>query len=73
MRGIRAPTLVIAGSHDPTSPPDAALAIAAAIPGARCVELPAAHLSNFGAAAAFNASVLGFLGQVIRRAGSGQA
>jgi 3-oxoadipate enol-lactonase len=58
---IRAPTLVIAGSHDPTSPPGAALAIAAAIPGARCVELPAAHLSNLGAAAAFNASVLGFL------------
>jgi 3-oxoadipate enol-lactonase len=58
---IRAPTLVIAGSHDPTSPPEAALAIAAAIPGARCVELPAAHLSNLGAAVAFNASVLGFL------------
>ena len=39
-----------------------ALAIAAAIPGARCIELPSAHLSNYGAAAAFNASVLGFLG-----------
>lgn len=58
---IRAPTLVIAGSHDPTSPPEAALALAAAIPGARCVELPAAHLSNLGATAAFNAAVLGFL------------
>jgi len=58
---IRARTLVIAGSDDPTSPPAAALAMAAAIPGARCVELPAAHLSNLGAAAAFNATVLGFL------------
>jgi 3-oxoadipate enol-lactonase len=60
--GIHVPTLVIAGSDDPSSPPATALAIAAAIPGARCIELPAAHLSNIGAAAAFNASVLGFLG-----------
>ncbi len=58
---IRARTLVIAGTDDPTSPPAAALAMAAAIPGARCVELPAAHLSNLGATAAFNATVLGFL------------
>jgi 3-oxoadipate enol-lactonase len=58
---IRAPTLVITGTEGPTSPPPAALAMAAAIPGARCIELPAAHLSNLGAAAAFNASVLGFL------------
>jgi 3-oxoadipate enol-lactonase len=72
LRGIRAPTLVIAGSDDPSSPPATALAIAAAIPGARCIELPAAHLSNLGAAAAFNASVLGFLGQATRRDGSGQ-
>jgi 3-oxoadipate enol-lactonase len=62
LAAIRSPTLVIAGSDDPSSPPATALAIAAAIPGARCIELPAAHLSNFGAAAAFNASVLGFLG-----------
>jgi 3-oxoadipate enol-lactonase len=59
---IRAPTLVITGSDDPSSPPGASLALAAAIPGARCIELPAAHLANLGAAAAFNASVLGFLG-----------
>jgi 3-oxoadipate enol-lactonase len=58
---IRARTLVVAGTDDPTSPPATALAMAAAIPGARCVELPAAHLSNLGAAAAFNATVLGFL------------
>jgi len=70
---IRMPTLVIAGSDDPSSPPATGLAIAAAIPGARCIELPAAHLSNIGAAAAFNASVLGFLDQAIWPAGSGQA
>jgi 3-oxoadipate enol-lactonase len=58
---IRVPTLVIAGSDDPSAPPATALAIASAIQGARCIELPAAHLSNMGAAAAFNASVLGFL------------
>ena len=58
---IRSRTLVIAGTDDPTAPPPAALAMAAAIPGARCVELPAAHLSGLGAAAAFNATVLGFL------------
>jgi len=59
---IRPPTLVITGTDDPASPPGAALALTAAIPGARCIELPAAHLSNLGASAAFNASVLGFLG-----------
>jgi 3-oxoadipate enol-lactonase len=58
---IRARTLVVAGSDDPSPPPTAALAMAAAISGARCVELPAAHLSNLGAAAAFDAAVLGFL------------
>jgi 3-oxoadipate enol-lactonase len=58
---IRARTLVVAGTDDPTSPPPAALATAAAIPGARCVQLPAAHLSNLGATAGFNATVLGFL------------
>ncbi|HVN42361.1 MAG TPA: 3-oxoadipate enol-lactonase, partial [Steroidobacteraceae bacterium] len=59
---ISVPTLVITGSDDPSSPPAAGLALAAAIPGARCIELPAAHLSNLGAATAFNAAVLGFLG-----------
>ena len=58
---IRAPSLVVAGSDDPSSSPAAALAMAAAIPGARCIELPAAHLANLGAVQAFNAAVLGFL------------
>jgi len=58
---IAVPTLVITGSDDPSSPPATGLALAGAIAGARCIELPAAHLSNLGAAAAFNAAVLGFL------------
>jgi 3-oxoadipate enol-lactonase len=58
---ITACTLVIAGTDDATASPASALAMAAAIPGARCVEVPAAHLSNLGATAAFNAAVLGFL------------
>jgi pimeloyl-[acyl-carrier protein] methyl ester esterase len=41
---LRAPTLVIAGEYDRLTPPDAARALAAAIPGARCVVYPrAAH------------------------------
>jgi 3-oxoadipate enol-lactonase len=58
---IRSPTLVVAGRDDPATPPEAGRAIAGAIPGARIVELPAAHLSNIEAAAAFDAAVLDFL------------
>ena len=59
---IAAPTLVIAGSFDPAPTPAAAREWASAIPNARFVELPAAHLSNIGAAAEFNEAVLSFLG-----------
>ena len=58
---IRAPTLVIGGTFDPAPKIDAARGLAAAIPGAKFAELPAAHLSNLGAAAQFNARVLEFL------------
>jgi 3-oxoadipate enol-lactonase len=58
---ITAPTLVIAGTHDPSPTPAAARQWAATIPQARFVELPAAHLSNLGATAAFNALLLQFL------------
>ena len=41
---VRAPTLVIAGQYDRITPPAASQAVAAAIPGARYVEMPrAAH------------------------------
>lgn len=43
---ITSPTLVIAGSSDLSTPPDLAQALAAAIPRARLLTLPAAHLSS---------------------------
>lgn len=58
---IGVPTLVVTGSADVATPPADARRLAAAIPGARCVELPAAHLSNIEAADAFTAAVLAFL------------
>lgn len=60
---ITAPTLVIAGRHDAATPPEAAQAIADAIPGARLTLLDAAHLSNVEAAGAFTAAVMAFLGE----------
>jgi 3-oxoadipate enol-lactonase len=58
---VAAPTLVIAGTADVSTPPDDGHRLAAAIPAARYLELPAAHLSNVEAAQAFNTAVLGFL------------
>jgi 3-oxoadipate enol-lactonase len=58
---IRLPTLVIAGTHDlSTSAADGKL-VADAIPGARFVELSAAHLSNVEVAADFTKTLTGFL------------
>lgn len=58
---IAAPTLVVAGTRDPAPTPEAARAWAATIPGARVLELPAAHLSNLGAAEPYTRQVLEFL------------
>lgn len=58
---IRAPTLVIAGSHDPATPPDHARFIAGRVAGAKLLELDAAHLSNVEAAERFTQAVIGFL------------
>jgi 3-oxoadipate enol-lactonase/4-carboxymuconolactone decarboxylase len=55
------PTLVIAGTHDPSTPPSLGRDIAAAIPSAQYVELDAAHLSNIEQAGAFNAAMVRFL------------
>ena len=52
---IEAPTLVVAGSLDPTSPPPEGQRIAAGIAGARLAVLDgAAHLANVEAADEFN-------------------
>jgi 3-oxoadipate enol-lactonase len=59
--GIRVPTLVISGRHDPATTPAEGRWLAEAIPGARFVELSASHLSNLEAAEAFNAELGRFL------------
>jgi 3-oxoadipate enol-lactonase len=46
LAGISAPTLVIAGAQDPSTPPEHAEAIAAAIPARLELLDPAAHLAN---------------------------
>jgi 3-oxoadipate enol-lactonase len=55
--GIRAPTLVITGRHDVATPAAQGDWLAHRVPGARCVELAAAHLSNLEAPDAFTALV----------------
>src|SRR5437588_197293 len=46
LRAVRVPTLIVVGQDDQVSPPDAAHAMAALIPGARCHLIPAAgHLA----------------------------
>jgi 3-oxoadipate enol-lactonase len=44
---IRAPTLAIAGRHDPATPPPHAELIAGRVPGARLEIVDGAHLSNY--------------------------
>jgi 3-oxoadipate enol-lactonase len=58
---INAPTLVISGHHDTSTPPAEGRYLAESIAGARYVELGAAHISNLEAAEPFNAALLGFL------------
>ena len=61
IRSIRLPTLVISGTHDGSTPAARGREMAEAIPGARYVELDAAHLSNIEQDQAFTDTVLGFL------------
>ena len=58
---ISVPTLVISGTHDATAPAADGQFLAGRIPGARYLELPAAHLSNIEAADRFGAAVTEFL------------
>jgi len=58
---IKAPTLVIAGKHDPATPPEANEYIKNQIPGARYTVLDAAHISNVEQADAYTNAVLEFL------------
>jgi 3-oxoadipate enol-lactonase len=54
-------TLVISGTHDPATTPAEGRFIAEHIPGARYVELDAAHLSNIEASDRFNSELSSFL------------
>ena len=54
---ITAPTVVLAGTRDALCPPDASRELAAAIPGARYVELDTGHVSNIEAPDAFTDQV----------------
>ena len=58
---IAAPTLVVAGRHDPATPPEANEYISKSIPGAKFALLDAAHMSNVEQPEAYTATVLGFL------------
>ncbi|MFP3754757.1 3-oxoadipate enol-lactonase 2 [compost metagenome] len=58
---IATPTLVIAGTGDIPTPPADGRYLAETIPGAKYVELYAAHLSNLQQVEGFNQAVLAFL------------
>lgn len=61
---IATPTLFIGGTHDAGTPPTAMRAMQAAVPGARYVELDAAHVSNLEQPVAFNRALEAFLADV---------
>jgi len=58
---IATPTLLLAGALDPVTTVADAQAMQAGIPGARLAVVPASHLSNLEAPAAFDQAVLYFL------------
>lgn len=58
---IEAPTLVIAGTQDPATPPPHGEALARAVAGAKLVMLETAHLGNVEQPGAFGTAVLDFL------------
>jgi pimeloyl-ACP methyl ester carboxylesterase len=62
LAGITVPTLVVVGDEDVLTPPREAHALAAAVPGARLVEIPdAGHVSCWERPDAFAAALADFL------------
>jgi 3-oxoadipate enol-lactonase len=61
LKSIRTPTLIISGTHDPATTPADGQFIAEQIPGARYIELDAAHMSNIERADRFTEEVCDFL------------
>ena len=58
---IRVPTLVITGNQDAATPAADGRSLAQQIPGARYVELNAAHISNIEASEQFTSELIKFL------------
>jgi 3-oxoadipate enol-lactonase len=61
LAGVGVATQVIAGTHDPATPPADGRALSELIRGAKYTELSAAHLSNIEARDDFNREALAFL------------
>jgi 3-oxoadipate enol-lactonase len=59
--GIRVPTLILMGQHDPVVPPADGRFMADRIAGSRYVELRAAHLANIEASDVFTKELAAFL------------
>ncbi|MNC85676.1 3-oxoadipate enol-lactonase 2 [compost metagenome] len=67
LKEIKVPALVMVGEQDHGTPPEAARAIQANLPGSELKIIPsAAHLSNVEQAQVFNDAMLGFLSRVAR-------
>ncbi len=58
---VRCPTLVVTGTHDPTTPPPLGRWLAETISGAHIVECNCGHLANVESAGEFNAATKRFL------------
>ena len=61
LTNVGVPSLVLAGAHDPVTPPSEAQYLVSQIPGSRYAEVAAAHLSNIEARDDFNRHVVNFL------------
>ncbi len=61
IRGIRNKVLVIAGRHDPSTPPGMGALVASSIAGAKFVTLEASHMSNIEDEANFTKAAVDFL------------
>jgi 3-oxoadipate enol-lactonase len=61
VQAIAVPTLVVAGEHDPVTTLADGQWLRERIPGARLLSLPASHLSNIEAEAAFTGALRAFL------------
>lgn len=61
LAGIATPLLYVGGTFDPVTPVAEGQFVVDRVPGAQLVALPASHLSNIEAAAAFTAALQAFL------------